>query len=1099
MKEAGKWVKAKKAAGLLKHIRHKCEHPFCAKASEGFTTAALAASSDGRGGINKSPSVNSVKLSRLGSEGGVEMKKQDVMNIAFGDNGIDNRLRKHRSVTFDHANPQNDRSRSGRKSNSTGGRMSHKPSSFVPADDAAHSNTSDLQVRTASGGYYRGKKGRGKAGGSPGASGRKAGFAKRGAGGSSGSARLPAVSESRADLTSRMQSQRDSNDDESKRQRSVVSEATNENGRLNCKGCVRMTWRGIQREHEVISIVYNKDIWMTKAYRLKVLAVLCLTAMWVQAMVYSQKYSKDGAFSFIKGGDGQGLLIYLAWGVFSSIATVLLNTIFVNLLTKAAYAYRSAFIYEKLGIESVQCKVIFEGPLYRRLNGLTGRVITAGSTAEEKAHVVFRPFWFRLETITNLQVLAFYAMPDAADLHRMPGGGDAEREQQDQALTAEERPDELFPAGHIVLTRDTNIQALTMGDDGSLNVVGSFIATDGSRRNVRGKREKDDGRAESAAIGAPGRDAAALSLEMSAEQEAAQAAGVLVATPGNKDPRKGPVTPTEKLFSASRASEMRWLLVLRTSIAGMGVMIAEAKERVEMARGRLRYAMRHGRSWLLKKLTGVNAARGLGPQRMALFSHQCKQLLQLAEKQYTMAIQRQRSEINDKIEKIAVLQDLGYGGTSGLNEWDSSKLSVCERVWCCFCRRAHSKKAKLAAEVAAKEAVNAKGKKKGAYSASFRRFKEADEKMAEAQKAKTMTEAATKTKVREVPGGAGATKKGCLDSYWFNNACCEKGVRAQCACCGDDASTVGPLQRTSSWFGGVSKSGRWGRSDADFVKRMTLDEYLEAKQNPNYVPKWATRQWLKESTGVGDTREAEGTGKSKVVSKWESKGESKGESKAGSKGESKGGAWSDENGKTWFVGASKKGLGKGGGDKGGKAAEEKGSPTTWADGGNGKQWVVDKGVDRGKGKGNGKGKEGKRIDTLTATENRSENVELSLQYNTDHMARLRVHQSATQAKLRKETVLLLTAVENLRGEHAELPVQERMKRYVYGVLCCVCVVLRVYDSVYCVCSKRASNNVMHCSFPSQISRGSAATHPHALHAVPMEPVDGQARVGEHQA
>ena len=921
--------------------------------------------------------------------------------------------------------------------------MSHKPSSLVPADDAAHSNTSDLQVRTASGGHYRGKKGHGKAGGSPGASGRKAGFAKLG---------------SRADLASRMQSQRDSNDDESKRQRSVVSEATNENGRLNCKGCVRMTWRGIQREHEVISIVYNKDIWMTKAYRLKVLAVLCLTAMWVQAMVYSQKYSKDGAFSFIKGGDGQGLLIYLAWGVFSSIATVLLNTIFVNLLTKAAYAYRSAFIYEKLGIESVQCKVIFEGPLYRRLNGLTGRVITAGSTAEEKAHVVFRPFWFRLETITNLQVLAFYAMPDAADLHRMPGGGDAGREQQDRALTAEERPGELFPAGHIVLTRDTNIQALTMGGDGSLKV-----------------------------------DAAALSLEKSAEQEAARAAGVLVATPGNKDPRKGPVTPTEKLFSASSASEMRWLLVLRTSIAGMGVMIAEAKERVEMARGRLRYAMRHGRRfgrreiwrdsgrWLLKKLTGVNAARGLGPQRMALFSHQCKQLLQLAEKQYTMAIQRQRSEINGKIEQIAVLKDLGYGGTSGLEEWDSSKLSVCKRVWCCFCRRSYSKKAKLAAEVAAKEAVNAKGKKKRAYNASFRRFKQHASSMAEAQKAKakTVTKAATKTKAREVPGGAEATKKGCLDSYWFNNACCEKGVRAQCACCSEDVSTMGPLQR------------------------MTLDEYLEAKRDPYYVPKWATQQWLKESTGVGDTREAEATGKSKEVSKWESKGESKAERKAerkaGSKAESKGGAWSDGNGKTWFVGASKKGLGKGGGDKGGKTAEEKGSPTTWADGGNGKQWVVDKGVDRGKGKGNGKGKEEKRIDTLTATENRSENAELSLQYNTDHMARLKVHQSATQAKLRKETVLLLTAVENLRGEHAELPVQERMKRYVYGVLCCVCVVLRVYDSVYCVCSKRASNNVMHCSFPSQISRGSAATHPHALHAVPMEPVDGQARVGEHQA
>ena len=194
-----------------------------------------------------------------------------------------------------------------------------------------------------------------------------------------------------------------------------------------------------------------------------------------------------------------------------------------------------------------------------------------------------------------------------------------------------------------------------------------------------------------------------------------------------------------------------------------------------------------------------------------------------------------------------------------------------------------------------------------------------------------------------------------------------------------------------------------------------------------------------------------------------------------------------------------------------------------------------------KGARKGKGKEGKRrsltIDTLTAIENRSENAELmtaasssistspsaaasvkrrtrlqqnrsSLQYNMDHMTRLEAHQSATQAKLRKETVSLLTAIENLRGEHAELPVQERMKRYVYGVFCCVCVVLRVCCAVLCcvymsllyrVCSKRASNNVMHRSFPSQVSRGSAATHPPVLHAVPMGPVDGQARVGEHRA
>ena len=32
-------------------------------------------------------------------------------------------------------------------------------------------------------------------------------------------------------------------------------------------------------------------------------------------MVYSQKFSKDGAFTFITGGDWVGLLIYFFWSV----------------------------------------------------------------------------------------------------------------------------------------------------------------------------------------------------------------------------------------------------------------------------------------------------------------------------------------------------------------------------------------------------------------------------------------------------------------------------------------------------------------------------------------------------------------------------------------------------------------------------------------------------------------------------------------------------------------------------------------------------------------------------------------------------------------
>ena len=62
----------------------------------------------------------------------------------------------------------------------------------------------------------------------------------------------------------------------------VVFEATNAAGKLNCRGCFKMTWKGMKREHEVLAIVYNKDIWMTRSYRLKVLAVLCVTEMWVQ-------------------------------------------------------------------------------------------------------------------------------------------------------------------------------------------------------------------------------------------------------------------------------------------------------------------------------------------------------------------------------------------------------------------------------------------------------------------------------------------------------------------------------------------------------------------------------------------------------------------------------------------------------------------------------------------------------------------------------------------------------------------------------------------------------------------------------------------------